>query len=334
MNGLEIILYTEKIKRYITINDNPTLVKKRCIIEKIQFEDLDKACNIWFLQQRSKGAPVSGPLLQEKALQLFPQLYLHHEVGTFKGSSGWLHKFCRRHGIRTVQLQGESLSANTSAIQPFKCDLFKIIETRGYTKDQIFNADETGLWWRMLPSRSLVSVDERNPKNFKQSKARVTILACANASGSCRLLLTFIHKSSKPRCFKHTNMESLPVHYFTQHKSWMDSKVFLEWFQRKFVAHVKQFCHEIGIECKILLLLDNAPAHPSADKLQSQDRTVTTMFLPANTTSLVQPMDQGIIESVKRRYKNFCVTSFLKKKHHNKRVNNKTCCLLGSTSME
>ena len=27
----------EKIKRYITINDNPTLVKKRCIIEKIQF---------------------------------------------------------------------------------------------------------------------------------------------------------------------------------------------------------------------------------------------------------------------------------------------------------
>ena len=54
----DIWRYKEKIKRYITINDNPTLVKKRCIIEKIQFEDLDKACNIWFLQQRSKGAPV------------------------------------------------------------------------------------------------------------------------------------------------------------------------------------------------------------------------------------------------------------------------------------
>ncbi|KAI6655391.1 Jerky protein homolog-like [Oopsacas minuta] len=112
---------------------------------KIQFEDLDKACNIWFLQQRSKGAPISGPLLQEKALQLFPKLYPHHEVGTFKGSSGWLHKFCRRHGICAIQLQGESLLANTSAIQPFKCDLLKIIEIRGYTKDQIFNADETVL---------------------------------------------------------------------------------------------------------------------------------------------------------------------------------------------
>ena len=110
-------------------------------------------------------------------------------------------------------------------------------------------------------------------------------------------------QSSKPRCFKHMNMESLPVHYFAQHKSWMDSKVFLEWFQRKFVTHVKQFCQEVGIECKILLLLDNSPAHPSSDNLQSLDRTVTTMFLSANTTSLVQPIDQGILESVKRRYK-------------------------------
>ena len=103
----------------------------------------------------------------EESTTIISQLYPHHEVGTFKCSSGWLHKFCRRHGICAIQLQGESLSANTSAIQPFKCDLFKIIETRGCTKDQIFNADETGLWWRMLPSKSLVSVDERNPKNFK-----------------------------------------------------------------------------------------------------------------------------------------------------------------------
>ena len=49
--------------------------------------------------------------------------------------------------VYVVKLQGESLSANTSAIQPFKCDMLKIIETRGYAKDKFFNADETGLWW-------------------------------------------------------------------------------------------------------------------------------------------------------------------------------------------
>ena len=37
--------------------------------------------------------------------------------------------------------------------------------------------------------------------------------------------------------------------------------------------------------------------------LQSNDGKVVTKFLPPNTTSLIQPMDQGILGSVKRRYK-------------------------------
>ncbi len=54
---------------------------------------------------------------------------------------------------------------------------------------------------------------------------------------------------------------------------------------------------------KAILLLDNAPSHPPTDILQSSDKTITAMFLPANTTSLVQPMDQGVLELVKRHYK-------------------------------
>ena len=67
---------SEKIEQYITCCDNPTLMKKRCILRQVHFPELDKACHIWFLQQRSKGAPVSGLILQEKSLQLFPKLFL------------------------------------------------------------------------------------------------------------------------------------------------------------------------------------------------------------------------------------------------------------------
>ena len=52
-----------------------------------------------------------------------------------------------------------------------------------------------------------------------------------------------------------------------------------------------------------MLLLDNAPAHPSTETLQSTGGEVTTMFLPPNTTSILQPMDQGILEALKGRYK-------------------------------
>ena len=45
---------------------------------------------------------------------------------------------------------------------------------------------------------------------------------------------------------------------------------------------------------KIVLLGDNCPAHPSIDNL---------VFLPPNTTLKLQPMDQGVIQSLKAHYK-------------------------------
>ena len=51
----------------------PTFAKKRCIVRKAKFKELEKPCYTWFMQQRSKGAPVSGPLLKEKAFLPFIQ---------------------------------------------------------------------------------------------------------------------------------------------------------------------------------------------------------------------------------------------------------------------
>ena len=76
-----------------------------------------------------------------------------------------------------------------------------------------------------------------------------------------------------------------------------------ESFHKKFVPYVKRFCEVNNNEYKILLLLDNAPSHPSTETLTSADGKVTTCFLPPNCTSVIQPMDQGILEVFKRRYK-------------------------------
>ena len=44
------------------------MLKKRCIVRDAKYDLVDDACWKWFSQQRSKGAPVSGPLMQEKVL--------------------------------------------------------------------------------------------------------------------------------------------------------------------------------------------------------------------------------------------------------------------------
>ena len=177
-----------------------------------------------------------------------------------------------------------------------------MIADEGYSRDQLFNADETGLWWRMTPTTSL-NCDATRARNFKKAKDRVTVLACANASCTHSLPLAVINKSAKPRCFTHMDMNALPVHYLSQKKSWMDCKLFGEWFHQRFVPSVKRFCKEKGLEEKALLLLDNAPSHPSSTTLQSEDGKIKAMFLPPNTTAIIQLMDHGVLDPCKTRYK-------------------------------
>ena len=52
-----------------------------------------------------------------------------------------------------------------------------------------------------------------------------------------------------------------------------------------------------------MLTLDNCSAHPKEDILVSRDGLVIAKFLPPHVTSLIPPMDQGVLESMKRRYR-------------------------------
>ena len=81
---------------------------------------------------------------------------------------------------------------------------------------QVFNCDKTGLYWKLMPNKTLVSSREKEAKGFKKPKDRVTLMACANDIGSIKFPLVFIHKSRNPRCFKHIDKNNLPVHYYAQ----------------------------------------------------------------------------------------------------------------------
>lgn len=67
-----------------------------------------------------------------------------------------------------------------------------------------------------------------------------------------------------------------------------------------FIPEAREYCPENGIPFKILLLLDNAPGHPP--HLSDLHPDVKVVFLPPNTTPLIQPMDQGSIAAFKANY--------------------------------
>jgi len=47
-------------------------------------------------------------------------------------------------------------------------------------------------------------------------------------------------------------------------------------------------------EVQAIMLLDNAPSHPNASKLCSQDCKIWCHAFKSLTTSLIQPTDQGV----------------------------------------
>ncbi|XP_058816052.1 tigger transposable element-derived protein 1-like [Topomyia yanbarensis] len=89
----------------------------------------------------------------------------------------------------------------------------------------------------------------------------------------------------------------LPVHWTSNAKAWVTQEIFRRWLEECFVPEVKVYLLEKGLEFRVLLIIDNAPGH-----LRVEHPNVKIVFLPPNTTSLIRPLDQGIIATFKRYF--------------------------------
>jgi hypothetical protein len=286
----------EKIKQFIASSEAET--SKRKTIKQAFYPAVDSAVYTWFLQERCRNTPISGEILREKARYFYQKITGKND---FQASLGWLDKFKNRFGIRQLTVSGEKLSSDITAIEPFKNKFLQKIGELGLTPDQVYNADESGLFWRVLPNKTLVHKNEDSAPGRKISKERITFMPCANSTGTHKLKLLVIGKARKPRAFTKTG--SLPVIYKGQPRAWVTQDIFKEWFFEEFVPAVRRKMSELKLPKKALLVLDNAPGHPSEDELLSDDGQITTMFLPPNCTPILQPMDQNVIQAIKLHYR-------------------------------
>jgi len=69
---------------------------------------------------------------------------------------------------------------------------------RSYAPSDVYNCDETGLFCKRLPEKDLST---QSIPGQKQSKARITLHFCCNATGSDKPPIWFIGKSVRPRAF-------------------------------------------------------------------------------------------------------------------------------------
>lgn len=274
-------------------SSNQSLSQSRQRFRAAHWPELEKALFQWCQRIEIDGA-ITGDLIKKEAARYWKRLpqYQGMEVPVF--SNGWLQGFKQRHGIKSRARHGEAGSVDIQALEEQLVAVRAIVNQ--YSPADCYNCDETGLFYKLLPDRSLAT--QQIPGQTR-IKARLTAHFCTNADGSDKLPLWVIGKAAKPRCFGAASIQlsALDCVYKSNSKAWMTADIMVEWLH----WFSKRTAHR-----RVLLVMDNFSAHTLALQIiQSQQllQNVTVVWLPPNTTSKSQPLDQGIIYAFKAHYR-------------------------------
>ena len=156
----------------------------------------------------------------------------------------------------------------------------------------------------LLASQTYASEEEsvRGSKHIT-SKDRMSLLLCTNMTGTDKRKPLIIGKSHRPTALKRRSISirQLVIEYYSNENGWMTTPIFQCWLKGWNKELIKQ-------KCEILLLIDSAPSHIVDNSGYSN---IKVQFLPPNTTSQIQPLDQGIIRVTKCHYRKMICELYL-----------------------
>jgi hypothetical protein len=165
-----------------------------------KFPQLEDVLEEWLSASRRMSLVITPLILKIKAKQIAQTLGISQDV--FSASDGWLQRFRKRRGIKITHLYGEGgeVDKDDPVLLKKLSDLEQLIDT--YDIMNVYNMDETGLFYRMMPNYTLLMPDEdiTTARGKKAQKERVTLTVCCNATGCHKISLQMIGKPQRPAC--------------------------------------------------------------------------------------------------------------------------------------
>lgn len=270
------------------------MARKRMYIRASKYDEMEEILKEWIVSARSSNMPINGPIIRDRALHIASRL----NIEGFTASNGWFDRFKKRHAVVYRTACGKSRSVDTEISDDWKqTDIPALIAD--YAPKDIFSADETGLFFNILPSKTF-SLKGESCQEGKFSEIRLTVLLITNSDGSEKLPPLIIGKAQNPQYFK--DIKSLPAKYAVNEYAWMTSNIF-----EKQLLSLDTL---MGVyKRKIILFLDKCSAHPSNLKLNN----IKLAFFPPNCISELQPLNLGIIRAFKYFYRKNLVQILLSK---------------------
>ncbi|GFY49233.1 tigger transposable element-derived protein 1 [Trichonephila inaurata madagascariensis] len=139
-----------------------TPAKGLTIISKLRtslHENMEKLLMVWVTEKQLQGDTLTQTIICEKARAIYgnllkqtPQTSIDEaSEESFKASRGWFENFKKRSGIHSVVRHGE---AAEDYIKKFS----DLIKAQGYISQQVFNCNETRLFWKKMPNRTYIGL--------------------------------------------------------------------------------------------------------------------------------------------------------------------------------
>ena len=219
-----------------------------------QFMVINEILYKWYGKCCAAGIYPFGSMLQEESLKIKESLN-DSSLDSFTASNGWLEKWKSCYGIRETRITGEADDVSVSTVRSWIERLPELV--KGYKLEDVWNMDELGLFFKLLPDKGLIE-KTKSEKGGKKSKVRLTAAFFVNAAGQKVDEPVIIWKSKKPRCFRNMKNNDLSrplgVYYFSNKKAWMNGEIMSKVLKR----------HDRKMKLQnqnVLLFLDNATSH-------------------------------------------------------------------------
>ncbi len=139
-------------------------------------QDFDHLLYQWIQNKRRRNFVLSNDNIKTMALKLAHRF----NINNFVASSGYVDSFKTRHNLVTKSIHGESGLVNLEKIDGFKETYSNKLNE--YSPNNIYNCDETGLFWRQINKKTIV-LNNDDVASGKFSKERITLLFCINLCG-------------------------------------------------------------------------------------------------------------------------------------------------------
>lgn len=250
-----------------------------------------------------------GLALDSQELRTFIKYYLDmcgRHIPEFKDNLpglDWVHGFLKRHENLLSSRICQNISRKRAAVTEQEvAAYFDRLENslRGVPPQNIINYDETNI---TDDPKGKLQIFRRGIKHAERimntTKSSTSIMFAITASGM-NLSPYVVYKAER---LQQSWIEGGPVDvvYNRTSSGWFDSDCFVDWFKKVAVNYFRRLP---AAERKVIIG-DNLASHinPKVAELCEQYNT-RMVFLPANSTHFLQPLDVAVFSSLKSQWRN------------------------------